>query len=168
MNNSKFLTVTLSTAEKVSIYFSLKTHFLSKNELIWRILTLLDHQKVWLLKFKLRTLWILNNQCIILHHSSKREAKRSYLIHLAIHKVSKDSHLFFVPPPDSNLYSNSHIIGSGSECDLPVLVWLYPKKSHFWYFQRKTCRKPHFCLFRRLSSAVKGFVYILTCNNWVN
>ena len=40
----------------------------------------------------MRTLWILNNQCIILHHSSKREAKRSYLIHLAIHKVSKDSH----------------------------------------------------------------------------
>ena len=97
---------------------------------------------MWLLKSKLRTLWILNNQCIILHHSSKREAKRSYLLHLAIHKVSKDSHLFFVPPPDSNLYSNSHIIGSGSECDLPVLVWLYPKKSHFWYFQRKNCRNP--------------------------
>ena len=34
---------------------------------------------------------MLNNQCIILHHSSKREAKRSYLFHLAIHKVSKDS-----------------------------------------------------------------------------
>ena len=89
--------------------------------------------------FELRTLWILNNQCIILHHSSKRKAKRSYLFHLAIHKVSKD---FFVPPPDSNLYCNSTFIGSGSKDVIPVLVEMYliwkisTFLSHFWRYLR--------------------------------